>query len=306
MNVVEAYIKNNKKLLIFISGLHPGSGKSEISKNINRDFKINCINQKDYISKNYKNKVKLPNGKEVINYDSDDSIDWDKFNKDIKKLQKKGLVVNGMSFNKDKIKVKPDFHIHLSISKKNNLLKRKELIENDKKYSNMDYDEIKLVMNQLTYPYYLETLNKSNINKFINTNKYNQEQVYDQVFDSLMEFIFDNLYKDRKDKPKYKKQFDESKKYESSSDTDELPNESSEEQSNDNSEKMEEIINSQEQINEEDDDIKLLESDSEEKELIETESNKDNDLIDSQSDDDNKLVESDDFDDNDIENYSDN
>ena len=38
----------------------------------------------------------------------------------------------------------------------------------------MNYDDIKLVMNQLTYPYYLETLNKSNINKFINTNKYNQ------------------------------------------------------------------------------------------------------------------------------------
>ena len=75
----------------------------------------------------------------------------------------------------------------------------------------MNYDDIKLVINQPTYPYYLETLNKSNINKFINTNKYNQEQVYDQGFDSLMELIFDNLYKNRKDKPKYKKQFDENK-----------------------------------------------------------------------------------------------
>ena len=32
MNVVEAYIKFNKKLLIFISGLSPGSGKVRFQK----------------------------------------------------------------------------------------------------------------------------------------------------------------------------------------------------------------------------------------------------------------------------------
>jgi hypothetical protein len=248
MNVVEAYIKFNKKLVIFISGLHPGSGKTKISKNIKRDFKINYINQKDYSKKNYKKKVKLPNGKEVINWDSDESIDWDKFNNDIKKYKKKGVIVNGISFNNEKVKIKPDFHIHLSISKKNNLIKRKELIEKDKKYSSLDFEEIKLIMNQLTYPYYLETLNKSNINKFINTNKFNSEQVYDQVFDSLMEFIFNNIYKDRKDKPDYKKQFDINKKYDSSSDTDELLNETSDEDLEIKSDEINEIINSNEII----------------------------------------------------------
>ena len=270
MNVVEAYIKFNKQFIIFISGLSPGSGKTLVAKNIKKDFGIKMLNQINYYKKDYKNKIKLPNDKEIINWDSDDSIDWKNFNKDIKKNKSKGIIVCGFSFPKDKITEKANFHIHLSISKKNNLEKRKEMTENNDKYSHLDFNTIKLVMNQLTYPYYLDTLNRSNINKFINTNKYDKNQIYDQVFDSLMEFIFNSLYKDRDDKPAYNKYFtnkdkveDNNKKIKEESDksdenTDELPINSDETiQSNDNTDSNNDLINSKSES-----DVDLLESES--------------------------------------------
>jgi len=270
MNVVEAYIKFNKQFIIFISGLSPGSGKTLVAKNIKKDFGIKMLNQINYYKKDYKNKIKLPNDKEIINWDSDDSIDWKNFNKDIKKNKSKGIIVCGFSFPKDRITEKANFHIHLSISKKNNLEKRKEMTENNDKYSHLDFNTIKLIMNQLTYPYYLDTLNRSNINKFINTNKYDKNQIYDQVFDSLMEFIFNSLYKDRDDKPAYNKYFtnkdkveDNNQKIKEESDksdenTDELPINSDETiQSNDNTDSNNDLINSKS-----DSDVDLLESES--------------------------------------------
>ena len=44
-------------------------------------------------------------------------------------------------------------------------------------------------MNQLIYPYYLESTKKAKINKFINTNELTDAEVYDEAFDTLISFI---------------------------------------------------------------------------------------------------------------------
>ena len=195
MNIVEAYIKFKGQLLIFISGL-PGCGKLELAKNISEDFKLKIIDQYNYYIQNYSETIKLPDGTEVINWYTDDAIDWDKFNQDIDEMKGDGLIVIGISFPEDKITSKPDYHIHLNISKQACVERRKMFLEkhkDDEKYTE-DYNLMgsvveKLKMNQLIFPYYLESIKKAKINKFLNINEMNNDAVYDAAFDALIDMI---------------------------------------------------------------------------------------------------------------------
>lgn len=205
MNVVEAYIKFKKKLIIIISGIS-GSGKTKLAKNISKLFKIRLINLNSYCNKDYNITIKLPNGTEVINWDSDDIYDWNKFNDDVKKYYSQGVVLTGVAFPKDKLNFTPDFHIQIKLSKQNLFKRRSEYLEehqedcqeigrnNDKK---LEYT----IFNQLTYPYYLDITNRSNITKFINANEYinlnneeYDEKLYDEAFDYLIHQIEKILY----------------------------------------------------------------------------------------------------------------
>lgn len=193
MNVVEAFIKFRGQLLILISGL-PECGKLTLAKNISRDFKIKLINQYDYYKSDYDVKTTLPDGSVLINWYNDNAIDWDKFNGDIDNFKKKGLVVVGVSLPEDKIKSEVDYHIHLKISKLNCIERRKKYLEMNKdehkeEFKLIDTTTEKLKMNLLVFPYYLEATKNSKINKFLNINELNDEQIYEDVFDSLINFI---------------------------------------------------------------------------------------------------------------------
>ena len=203
MNIVEAYIKFKKQLLIFISGL-PGCGKMELAKNISADFNIEIIDQFNYYKKDYSVTTTLPDGTELINWYTDDAIDWDKFNKNINEMKEKGLIVVGISFPSDKIEATPDHHIHLNISKQLCMEKRTEFLnkhKDEEKYKE-DLELIgtqteKLKMNQLIFPYYLEAIKNAKINKFININELNENQTYDIAFDLLLDMIKKYLKQDQ-------------------------------------------------------------------------------------------------------------
>ena len=206
ITVIDAYIKFNKQLLVFISGLSPGSGKSSLAKKLSQDFNIKLIDQSNYYIKNYSDKKELPGGKKFVNWDSDNSIDWISFNQDIEENMSTGLIISGFALVTDKINYTPDVHIHLSVSKKNNIERRTSFLQKHKykdKYSELDENTVKLIMNQFSYPYYLDTVKRSTINKFLNTNKLNKNDLYNMTFDIIMEFVFKFLYKDRKEKPMY-------------------------------------------------------------------------------------------------------
>ena len=200
MNIVEAYIKFKKQLLILISGL-PGCGKLALAKNIAKDFNLKLIDQIDYYKENYDVKSTLSDGTVVINWYSDNAIDWDKLNNDIDEFKKTGLIVIGISLPEDKIKSSVDFHMHLNISKQICMEKRKEFLEKNKdnnKYQ-QEYKLIgtpleKTIMNQLIFQYYLDAIKKSKINKFINITEMTDQQVHDDVFDKVITFITDYLY----------------------------------------------------------------------------------------------------------------
>jgi adenylate kinase family enzyme len=225
MNIVEAFIKFNKQLIIIITGLS-GSGKIELVRNISRDFKLKVISLRDFCKKDYNTKVSLPNGVEVINWDSDDVFDWDLFNKEVEEHKTNGVIVYGNVIPDEKIKFTPNFHLHVKISKQNLIIRRHEFLNKHKddedckeSFELINTDTEKLIINQLTYPYYLESMKRQTINKFLNANELNNDAIYDEAFDYVIEKIKENVYKGRKDVNKgeeYKKEdIKEDKKEES-------------------------------------------------------------------------------------------
>lgn len=205
MNIVEAHIKLKNQLVILISGLS-GTGKTKLAKSISELFKIKFINMNDYCDKNYNKTIKLPSGVEVINWDTDDIYDWNKFNGDMDKYAKDGVIVCGVVFPKDKIKFKLDFHIHIKLNKQNLFKKRTEYLEEHKEDCqevgrNVDKNIEYTIFNQLTFPYYLGMAERSDITKFINANEYANldqivydEKLFDDAFDYLIKGIEKKIY----------------------------------------------------------------------------------------------------------------
>jgi uridine kinase len=191
MNRVEGYIMMNKSLIILISGLS-GSNRSTLAKEIERDFKIKLLTLEDYCKNEDNEKIfDLGNGIKVVDREHIDSYDWDKFNNDIGKFKEKGVVVYGDYFPDFKLNFKADFHIHLKISKKRLIEKRKEYIENNAEKCGdllqiINEGKFDLLINKLTYPYYLEYRDKSIIHKFINSDENTTDTIYEQVFEYIM------------------------------------------------------------------------------------------------------------------------
>lgn len=201
-NYVERYIEYKKQLIILVSGL-PGCGKNTLTKNIAGDFKLTILDQKDYYLLDYNEKRKLPNDVEVINWYQDGSIDWKKLNQDVNKHKDKGVILTGLALIEEKLEFDADFHLHLSISKKKCMEKRTVYFTKNKDQFKTDFELIgsateKLLMNQMLFPYYLETIKRSKIDKFINGNELSSEQIYDKAFSYLIEYRIHNyLHKER-------------------------------------------------------------------------------------------------------------
>lgn len=175
MNIVDKYIENNGKLLIAISGLSK-SGKSLHALRLSKDLKLIYLDQKMYCKQ-----------EECYTYED---IDIDKMNKDIGKHKNLGVIVSGFDLRKDVIKQKMDYHIHISIPKQVSLERR---LKADPK---LDPYQDKLVMNKKIYPSYLESKEKSKINKFINAVNMSFKEVYIKILTEVFTLIEKNLYGD--------------------------------------------------------------------------------------------------------------
>lgn len=262
MNIVQAYIKFNKQLLIFITGI-PGCGKTTLSKHIGSDLKLKFIDQFNYYKKNYDKMVELQDGTKMINWYTDDAIDWDELNNDINKYKDSGLIVSGFSLPKDKISSEADYHVHLNISKLECLERRRKFIEDNKdKYEEefkiLNTPTEKLRMNQIIYPYFIKSTEGEKINKFLTVNAMSDDEVYDTVFDLIIDFIMKSLKQEKKiygkesdekdieieQKEKKKEEKKEKKK-------EEKKNEEKEESDKESDEEEEEVVTGEEEEEEE-------------------------------------------------------
>lgn len=193
MNIVEAYIKFNGQLIIIISGLS-GCGKRKLAEYISDDFNIKLLKQSNFKIKDYDENIELKSGRKVVNWYTNDAYDWNALNEAINENKNKGVIIEGMSFPKDKLNFMTDIHLHLSISKQNCYEKKKILIEKQKdkypkRYEDLESGHIKLKFNQIILPYYFNSLKESVITKFINGNDLSDEKIYDSAFDIIIEFI---------------------------------------------------------------------------------------------------------------------
>lgn len=188
MNIVEAYIKFNGSLIILISGLS-GSGKTKLAKNIERDFKIKFIDIESYCKKDFNKIVELSDGVSLVDWDDINSFDWEKINKSIEDTKANGVVVVGPYFTTNLLTVNYNFHIHIKTQKQALIEARKTFInENEEKCKDLKGLE-SLIVNQVTYPHYLEYLKISKIDKFINS----KDMTLDQIYDETLNYLFNKI-----------------------------------------------------------------------------------------------------------------
>lgn len=194
MNIVQAFIKFNGKLIIIMSGVS-GSGKTSIAKFIERDFKLVLINIDDYILENFDKTVTISNDIKVINWDDVDSYDWDKINKKVLDNQSNGVILTGPYFPTTKLKFDANFHIQIKVSKQiliEKRLKHAESVKQDN-VKHLDPTLIPIIVNQITYPLYLKYSEESKIDKYVNSKELTKDKIYDQVADYLFFKINENL-----------------------------------------------------------------------------------------------------------------
>lgn len=200
LNIVDAYIKYKGQLIIFITGIS-GCGKNKLAKVIASELNLKLIDQNEYYLSEFNKEIKLVNGQSVINWYDDDAIDWDKLNDDINNSKK--CVVTGMSTSK--IILKPDYHIHLNLSKQKCIEKRRSYLTKYKNYHKDEFEYIntqmeKSIMNTIIYPYILEKLKESKINFYINTDEKSFDQILQESLSNIFTMISDFLYTDHSPK----------------------------------------------------------------------------------------------------------
>ena len=192
-NIVEVVSLYNKQFIVLVSGLS-GSGKSKIANYIHRDFKLELINLENYCNNSNDIVVELSNNVKVVDWDNVETYNWEKFNEDVKTKNNKNLVIYGDMFPTAKINFKVDYHIHIKISKQKLIKVRHDfLINNPDKCPELtqyiDTPTELLIINKITYPHYLEYLALSKFDKIFDATDIDIDNIYDGVFDFLIDSI---------------------------------------------------------------------------------------------------------------------
>lgn len=192
-NILEEFISRNEQFIILILGL-PCSNKSSIAKGLSVDMKLKSINVNKYIKKKSFIKEKI-DGLSVKMYEHPDNYNWEKLNNDVNKQKNKGIILYGNYIDTKKIDFDIDFIFFINM---NNLLCKKILL--DKKLLPYDKDnedddkKINSYFKNYLNPLYDELKKNIKINKYYNMKEdTSMEETYENLWDTLMNFIMLNL-----------------------------------------------------------------------------------------------------------------
>jgi len=170
-----------KYKIIFISGIS-GVGKTVLGKRLEETLENAILIDQDMFFIKKKPIIRLSSGEPVINYDSIDSIDWEKLNYHIEiNLQEHNIILVGFALWKDKIKFTPDFHFLLVrdilVDGKHNIETLKKFCYEDRQLSKRfrGKDNELLMITELVIPFYFTTLSKLHPSIIINTYENNSE-----------------------------------------------------------------------------------------------------------------------------------
>lgn len=193
--IVEAMTTFNKQNIILFSGLF-GTHKTSLGKFIAKLYKFEFVNLAKFfypmeVFDKEENYVKLSDGSKVLPWDDIyKSVDWDKFNKKMNDVAPHGVVAVGIGFPASKIKFKPDFHIHLKVSKEK-VMENISLFVKTHQYKIEHTPEINtLIFNRITFPIYIRARNESpNITRYVNVTDLTFGKLKDDIHPYLLRII---------------------------------------------------------------------------------------------------------------------
>lgn len=168
-----------------ISGLS-ATGKTTIGRRIENDFLIDEVKRIEFIDQDWyykdnKPKVLLSSGEHVSNWDCVEAIYWGTLNADVKyKLKSRDVLLVGFALWENMLEFPIERHVHLTYSDpcstiKDGLCPSKKDIQKcidgrmiSKKLKTLEKQQKdKLMVEEIVFPFYLETLKKSKIDDFI-------------------------------------------------------------------------------------------------------------------------------------------
>jgi uridine kinase len=170
-------------MIIAISGFS-GAGKSTHGKQLASELGFQYLDLDDFYLRGNLPKVKLSDGSVKNNYDSLDSLDIKGFQKEVKEMSKNGnLVITGFALREEILgDIKPYLHLHILLDKKTSLERRKHKF---KHYDAQKKKKEKMMLDEVAYPFYLETLAKSKIDYFLDG-----QDESDKIYQEIKKLVF--------------------------------------------------------------------------------------------------------------------
>ena len=189
INILQAFINKNNQFILLIIGL-PCTNKSIIAKEFEIDLNLPILKINDYIKKDTFIKKEVDGIKYKL-HDHTNNYDWEKFNDDVNKIKSKGIILYGSYIDSTKIDFKINFTFFLNMNNtlcKNVLIKKKFLPYKE------DDNKIKIYFEKIFNPIYDSLKLNININKFYNIKEKTKfNEIYDNMFDTLMDLIYNKI-----------------------------------------------------------------------------------------------------------------
>jgi len=197
ITVLDAYFKVYGQFILAITGI-PGCNKKKVAYELSKHFNAKLIDQFEYYKKDYSEIITI-SGKgvheDIINWDADDAIDWNRFNEEVNKYASTSkIIILGFNLKPDLIKFNIDYNVYLNINKGDCIKKRIKKIESttdlhtdDHKLLNAGLFETK--MYNVTFPRNDEIIKEMKINKFVKTTGLKASVVADIIWELVKNYL---------------------------------------------------------------------------------------------------------------------
>lgn len=166
-------------MFIVISGLS-GAGKTTLGRVLAAKLGLPFMDIDDFY-RPLKPMVTLSNGMRVKNWDSLEALDIPRAREAILHyLNSTGLVLVGFALRDDVLPVIPDMHIHLITGSTKEEVIEKCILARRQSKSPRDFQRDALMVNEVVYPFYMDTLAHSTIDLIVTVfDEYNRRKTID-------------------------------------------------------------------------------------------------------------------------------
>lgn len=201
LTVLEAYFKVYSQFILAISGLS-GCNKKGVAQELSKHFNAKLIDQYDYYKKDYQEVITVSgkgNSVDIINWDTDEAVDWEKFNKDVNKFAKiSNVVILAFNLKTNLIDFNVDFHVYLNMNKSDCIKKRIKKLEKNKGGETDDHNLLnnnlfETKMFNITFPFNEAIVKEMKINKFIKISELKTKEIADIIWELVKIYLINAM-----------------------------------------------------------------------------------------------------------------